>query len=116
MSSPLPNYIRSYRRKADLSQDDLARLLDGVAGTTVLRHEDYQRIPLLETALRYSAIFRSDPRELFAGSYAKESQIVAENARTLLREIESSSASPRKTAFLKVLVDETELFYEPCEE
>ena len=74
MSKPLPNYIRSFRRKADLSQDDLAQLLGRVAGSTPLRHEDYQRIPLLETALRYAAIFRTDPRELFAGCYAKESQ------------------------------------------
>ena len=116
MSKPLPNYIRSFRRKADLSQDDLARLLGRVAGTTPLRHEDYQRVPLLETALRYAVIFRIDPRELFAGLYAKETQIVKENARKLLKELDESSASARKIAFLQVLAEEMDVCYEPCEE
>ena len=116
MSQPLPNYIRSFRRKADLSQSDLARLLGGVAGSTPLRHEDYQRIPLLETALRYAAIFRTDPRELFAGHYAKEIQVVKENARRLLQELDESSASARKIAFLLVLAEEPDIYYEPCED
>ena len=116
MSEPLPNYIRMFRRQADLSQDDLARLLGGVAGSTVLRHEDYQRMPLLETALRYTAIFRADPRDLFSGYYQRESLIVRENARKLLREIDSSSVSDRKIAFLKVLAEETDVYYEPCKE
>ena len=116
MSKPLPNYIRTFRRKADLSQDELARLLGGVAGSTALRHEDYQRVPLLETALRYAAIFRTDPRELFAGCYAKESEVVRENARALLKELDASSASKRKIAFLKALAKETDMHYEPCEE
>lgn len=116
MNQPLPNYIRTFRRKADLSQDDLARLLGGIAGSTVLRHEDYQRIPLLETALRYAAIFRTDPRELFAGCYAKEIQVVKENARRLLKELDASSASARKIAFLRMLAEETDIYYEPCEE
>ena len=116
MSQPLPNYIRTFRRKADLSQDDLARLLGKVDGSTALRHEDYQRVPVLETALRYAAIFRTDPRELFAGFYAKEIEIVKENARQLLQELDEKSASARKIAFLRVLAEETDIYYEPCEE
>ena len=116
MSQPLPNYIRTFRRKADLSQDDLARLLGKVDGSTALRHEDYQRVPVLETAFRYAAIFRTDPRELFAGYYAKEIEIVKENARQLLRELDVSTASARKIAFLRVLAEETDIYYEPCEE
>ena len=116
MSKPLPNYIRSFRRKADLSQEDLARLLGGSAGSTPLRHEDYQRVPLLETTLRYAAIFRTDPRELFAGFYAKEIEIVKENARQLLRELDETSASARKIAFLRVLAEEEDMYYEPCQE
>lgn len=116
MSQPLPNYIRMFRRKADLSQDDLARLVGAVAGSTVLRHEDHQRIPSLETTLRYAAIFRMDPRELFAGCYAKEIEIVRENARQLLRELEATSLSARKLAFLRVLAEEDDMYYEPWEE
>ena len=116
MSKPLPNYIRTFRRKADLSQNDLARLLGRVSGSTPLRHEDYQRVPLLETVLRYAAIFRTDPRELFAGFYAKESEVVKENARQLLRELDASTASARKISFLRVLAEEEDMYYEPCEE
>ena len=116
MSQPLPNYIRSFRRKADLSQSDLARLLGKVDGSTALRHEDYQRVPHLTTALRYAAIFRTDPRELFAGYYAKEIEIVKENARQLLRELDETSVSARKISFLRVLAEEDGLYYEPCEE
>ena len=116
MSQPLPNYIHMFRQKADLSQDDLARLLGGIAGTTVLRHEAYKRIPLWETALRYAAIFRIDPRELFAGYYQKESQVVKENAQKLLKELNETSASARKIAFLRVLAEEMDMYYEPCKE
>lgn len=116
MRGPLPNYIRTFRRKADLSQDELARLLGVVAGTTVLRHEDYQRLPTLETALRYAAIFRTDPREIFAGSYAEQSQVVAENARLLFKELDSTAENAQKMALLRMLADEDDIFYEPCAE
>ena len=117
MSKPLPNYIRTFRRRADLSQEELAQLLGGAAGSSVLRHEDYQRIPTLETALRYAAIFRADPREIFAGRYAKESRIVKQHAHELLMELEAlAESSSRKRDFLRVLAEEVDLFYEPCEE
>lgn len=116
MSGPLPNYIRTFRRKADLSQDELARLLGGGTGSTVLRHEDYQRIPSLEKALRYAAIFDADPREIFAGYYAKERKVIAENARALLEELGEETRSTRKLAFLHMLAEGNDFVYEPCDE
>ena len=67
MQSSLPNYIRTYRRQAFLSQEELAFLLGSSAGTTVVRHETNQRVPKLDTALTYAVALQVDTRELFAG-------------------------------------------------
>lgn len=116
MSTPLPNYLRTFRRQAHLSQEELARLLGAMAGSSVLRHEDYQRMPILRTALRYAAVFRTDPREIFAGQYAKERRVVLKQAKLLLDELEVTPGNAQKIAFLQVLVEDNELRYEPCEE
>jgi len=119
MGRSLPTYIRSFRRRAGLYQDDLAFLLGTRSGTAVLRHECNQRMPTLDTALRYAAIFRVDPRELFAGRYEIAEESVRDQARQLLT---AASKSPQgldddpRIAFLTALVADPEPRWVPCEE
>ena len=67
----------------NFSQAEVAFLLGLNSGTTVIRHEDNQRVPTLDAALGYAAVLRVDPRELFAGRY----EAVAESARERAREL-----------------------------
>jgi transcriptional regulator with XRE-family HTH domain len=63
----LPNYLRTHRKRAGLSQDDVAVLLGGHSGAAVSRLERFRRQPSLKTALVLEAIYRVPVREFFAG-------------------------------------------------
>jgi len=94
-------------------------LLGNSSGTAVLRHESHQRLPTLDTALRYAAIFRVDPRELFAGRYEVAEESVRRQAQLLLaaasKRAQSRVDDPR-IAFLTALVADPEPRWVPCEE
>ena len=82
----LPNYLRTNRKQISLSQEEVAFLL-GVKGMDrggkVSRDENYSRIPTLEFALAYEAIYGKPIRELFAGLYEQIAQEVSSRAKTL---------------------------------
>jgi transcriptional regulator with XRE-family HTH domain len=63
----LENYLRTYRKKAGLSQREVAFLLGCEDGAQISRYEKRRRLPPLETALACEAIFGVPIAELFAG-------------------------------------------------
>jgi transcriptional regulator with XRE-family HTH domain len=101
----LPNYLRSKRKQSSYSQEEVAFLL-GLKGMDkggkVSRDENYSRIPTLETALAYEAIYGKPVRELFAGLYE---QIVGEvSARgKILSYRKSETPDPKKQQALSEL-------------
>lgn len=82
-SHPLLNYLRTYRRRAGFSQDELVYLLGGRGGAKVCRYERGVRLPNLRTALAYEILFRASARELFTGLYRKVEKNVLERAVVL---------------------------------
>ncbi|MCW5976483.1 MAG: helix-turn-helix transcriptional regulator [Bryobacteraceae bacterium] len=66
----LLNYLRMYRKRSGLTQDEVGYLLGCANGSKVSRYEQRKRTPTLETALAYEAIFRVPVRDLFAGVFA----------------------------------------------
>ena len=82
----LPHYLRINRKRISLSQEEVAFLL-GIKGMDkggkVSRDENHARIPTLETALAYEAIYGKPIRELFAGLYEQIAQDVSSRARIL---------------------------------
>ncbi len=70
-SNRLDNCVRTYRKRAGFSQDELAHLLSAHEGTKISRYERFVRTPNLETALVCEAIFGVTVRELFAGLSVK---------------------------------------------
>jgi len=84
--SSLPNYLRTNRKQISLSQEEVAFLL-GVKGMDrggkVSRDENYSRIPTLQTALAYEAIYGKPVRELFAGFYEQIAHDVSRRAKLL---------------------------------
>ena len=79
----LPNYLKTYRRRAGLSQDEVAFLLGCQSGAKVSRYERLARQPNLETALAYEALLGVPARELFAGVYEKVEEQIQKRARLL---------------------------------
>jgi transcriptional regulator with XRE-family HTH domain len=85
-SLPLTNYLRSNRKRLDLTQEEVAFLL-GVKGADrgikVCRDERLAREPSLAVALAYEVIYQRPVRELFAGVYEQIEREVAARARIL---------------------------------
>ncbi len=102
----LLNYLRSHRKRAGLSQADVAFLLGGDSGAHVSRYERFHRTPSLLTALAYEAIFDTAVSELLAGEYQRIERQVMGRAQTLLRRMRkqpTDRATSRKLTFLQVI-------------
>lgn len=67
---PLQNYLRRYRRRTTLSQDDVAFLMGAFCGTSVSRHERNSRQTAFLTALAYECIYGIAVADLFEGEIA----------------------------------------------
>ena len=82
----LPNYLRTNRKQISLSQEEVAFLL-GMKGMDkggkVSRDENNARVPTLEAALAYEAIYGKPTRELFAGLYEQIARDVSSRAKIL---------------------------------
>jgi transcriptional regulator with XRE-family HTH domain len=107
MPRTLPNYLSMHRKRAGLSQDDVAFLLGCQHGTLVSRYERARRQPTLETALSYEAILGVPARELFAGAFEKVEQRTGKRAQLLARRLSRRTADPsilRKLTELEQIV------------
>ena len=103
-SHNLPNYLRTYRRRAGISQDDVAFLLGCRCATTVSRYEHYARRPSLRTALACEAIFRAPVSELFSGQFRMVERVVCLRAERLAAQLmlaKPSHRTARRLAFLR---------------
>ena len=85
--TPITNYLRTFRKRSGLSQDDVAFLLGVQSGAEVSRHETFKRVPTLKTALSYAAIFGVPVRELFAGEFHKVEAEIKARAEELARRV-----------------------------
>lgn len=106
---PLRTYLRTFRRRTGLSQDEVAFLLGSMCGTSVSRHERGTRIPLLQTVLGYAFILGADVPALYEGAFRDVQFVVRKRARGLCRSIERQphgTRRDRKIALLKKLMIE----------
>jgi transcriptional regulator with XRE-family HTH domain len=103
MAPPLRNYLRTHRKRADLSQRDVAYLLGVKSGAKISRYERLSREPGLRAALAYEAVFRVPTRVLFAGLYTCAERRVRRRARTLLRRSEKTDHHPRRRRRVEAL-------------
>ncbi len=90
----LDNYLKTYRRRAGLSQEELAYLLGCADGAKVSRYERRARQPSLETLLAYQTLFGADASELFAGLYEKVEKKTKRRAQTLARKLAQQEENP----------------------
>ena len=100
----LHNYLKTYRKRASLSQDELAYLLGCQEGAKVCRYERRARVPNLETLLAYECLFGAPTGELYAGLYQKVEKKIKRRARRLAKKLGEEAPTPaaeRKMALLK---------------
>lgn len=92
MKKKLDCYLRSYRRRWGLTQDELAMLLGCTTGAVISRLERHGRQPSLETAYAFEVLFGTAPIELFPGLHAKVRKAVIARARDLYDELKGNSS------------------------
>lgn len=102
-SHKLPNYLRMYRKRACLTQAEVARLLGNHNGANVSRYERYKRNPNLETALAFCAIFREPITELLGGRYDEIERAVCQRARRLGIKVKRANPTLRAIRKLETL-------------
>jgi len=98
-SHKLPNYLRTHRKRAGFSQEEIALLLGSRSGAHVCRYERFTRQPTLATALAFEVIFRAPAKELFAGVYRNVERRVAARAVLLARK---AATHPERLAASKL--------------
>lgn len=99
----LSHYLKTHRKRAGFSQEELSLLLSCTSGTKVSRYERNLRLPPLKTALAYEAIFGVPIQELFAGLYEQIEQEVRKQAKTLAQDIYCENADPNTARKLELL-------------
>jgi len=108
MSTRIASYLRTYRRRSGLSQEDLAFLLGLKSGQIISRYERLDRVPSLETVLACQLLFDALPHELYPGLYAKVESITRRRTKTLIARIAEhpdQERLARKHAFLLRIVE-----------
>lgn len=102
----LSNYLRAFRKRAGLSQEELSFLFGHETESLVWHHES-GRVPVFETLVAYEYVFQTNCRELFTGIYEKVGQKVLARAQALHRSLSRKPYTPdraRKIEFLKKLI------------
>jgi transcriptional regulator with XRE-family HTH domain len=80
------NYVRTYRRRYALTEEELGFLLGLRGHSAVSQYESGERNPTLETALGLQVLFDQQPRQLFPGLYEKvEDRVMTRIAKLLGR-------------------------------
>ena len=111
MSRRLNNYLRTYRKRSGLTQDEVALLLGAKSGTKVSRYERFRRRPTIETVFAYEVLFRTPSRELFAGLYREVERETVKRAGHLadrLQQTPPSRLTARKLEALHQVVYPTQ--------
>lgn len=109
----LPNYLRTFRKKSYLSQDEVAFLLGSRSGAKISRYERFSREPTLKTALAYEALFGIPVQSLFAGTFQKVEAEIKRRAQLLTRKLGTAKSGPVLARKLEALKPISGLRIEP---
>jgi DNA-binding XRE family transcriptional regulator len=88
----IPNRIYVHRRKASLTQRELAMLIGYIDEGAVGRHERFNSLPPFLIALAYEVIFKVPMSELFFGLHDTVESVVEERISDLKTSLEKRDA------------------------
>jgi len=104
MSTPqLPNYIRRHRKRACLTQEDVAFLLGTKSSASVSRHERFKQTPDLPTLLAYEMLFRTPVRTLFSNTHQDVERKLMHRVRLLIRKLMRAGEHRRIVKKIEIL-------------
>lgn len=106
--SSLPNYLRACRKRAGLTQDDVAFLLGNRTAARVSRYERFRYVPGFCTALALCIIFHKSQQELFNGEWQKVESTMRRRAKRLaarLADKDADGSARARVAFLEALAN-----------
>jgi transcriptional regulator with XRE-family HTH domain len=107
MSQPLQNYLRTYRRRAGLSQEEVAFLLGCSSAAKSSRYEHSARRPSLETVFIYEVVFDAAAQKLFRGIFKRAEKKTRKRAQILaerLRHAKPNRLNSRKLSILEGII------------
>lgn len=99
--TPLRNYVRTYRRRAAFTQEEISLLVGLVDRTGISRIERGSRLPSLEVALALEALFGVPVAKLFAGTFNQVDTSVRARAQEF--SLTLRTARPTKSIVRKLL-------------
>lgn len=105
MAKHQPNYIRTYRKKLNLTQKELGRLIGCDSREAISRHEWHKQEPTLRTALAYEAIFGIPVSVLFRGLYVEVEHYTHVNAQQLVEEWLGDCEGPEENHRIRYFLD-----------
>lgn len=91
MQPPLPNYIRSLRRGACLTQRELAWLAGGLNHSRLSRYESFDSMPDIQVAFAIAFIFGLPLKEVFPQLIEETEDEVARRAYRMLQVLEQQA-------------------------
>ncbi len=86
-AKPLPNYIRTHRKRAQLTQGEVAFLLGAKSGAVVCRHERFKQTPSPQALIAYEILFYTPVRTLYCGMHSKVERKLLGRIRLLIRKL-----------------------------
>jgi DNA-binding XRE family transcriptional regulator len=89
----LPNYIRTHRKRAHLTQNEVAFLIGSKTSGNICRHERLERVPNLQTLLAYEILFGTPVRNLYSGVHQDVEQKLMCRIRLLIQKLAKSGQS-----------------------
>ena len=81
------NYVRTFRQRHALSEDELAFLISQRSHTTISKIETGRRTPNLEGALALQVLFRQQPRQMFPGLYELVEDGVMQRGKSMIDDL-----------------------------
>lgn len=96
--SKLDNYLRTHRKRAGLTQREVAFLLGCRNAAQVSRYEKRHRIPTLRTALACRSILGVPLETLFAGIHEKVDRETTARKEKLRSELEARQERGRRAS------------------
>lgn len=99
----LPNYIRTYRKRACLTQEEVAFILGSKSGASVSRHERFKQTPDLQTLLAYEMLFGTPVRNLFSSTHKDVAQKLRRRIRLLIRRLTATGQGRRLSKKIETL-------------
>jgi len=97
------NYLKAFRKRSALSQEDVAYLLGTQSGAKVCRYERFAQEPGLRTALAFEVMFQKSISELFPGLFEEIQKDVRARAKKLKEKSSKSRINPVVTRKLQTL-------------